>query len=530
MLLAEALMYHTETIYDQLPYTTHPFRNTHPDRLATIARLLGMKPASPDECRVLELACGDGSNLIAMADQLPTSQFVGIDLSHVHVERGRKEIDGLSLQNIRLSCDDIVNLPTGIGPFDYIIAHGIYSWTTEDVRHAILRACDDLLTPHGVAYISYNVLPGWRTRGAIRDMMRYCVRSLESPAEKIAASKVFMDCLVGTFQADAGSYASQLQYEWKQIRLVDESYMFHEYLEGVNRPQLFHEFVHQLREHELQYIADAQLYVPYLDMLSGPLAALIRSAANTCEDEEQYLDFALNRTFRHSLVCRSDVSLDRSPSADHLKDVYVASPCKAQRPYNAISGNDQAVSFRVSGAAIKSSNALIKAAMYRLGDQWPRSIAFSSLIDAARSDAGRGLSDSSLAGDARLLTDHILRCFSSRLVELSVVPSKFVPEVSERPVALHLARYKACQGDIVTNSRHEPVTLNDLQRKLLPLMDGSRGKAELVASLVEMVHCGSLHLYESGRTIKDTTRLRNVLSVAVEGAIRQLAMSGLLIG
>ena len=40
---------------------------THPDRLATIALLYGMAPRPVDRCRVLELGCGDGSNLIPMA-------------------------------------------------------------------------------------------------------------------------------------------------------------------------------------------------------------------------------------------------------------------------------------------------------------------------------------------------------------------------------------------------------------------------------------------------------------------------------
>lgn len=78
--------------YDRIPYPGYPYVQTHPDRLATLAHLYGMTPASIEHCRVLELGCGDGGNLIPMALQLPGSEFLGIDLAASAIRKGREQI------------------------------------------------------------------------------------------------------------------------------------------------------------------------------------------------------------------------------------------------------------------------------------------------------------------------------------------------------------------------------------------------------------------------------------------------------
>jgi hypothetical protein len=70
--------------YDEMPYGARVQPATHPDRLAVIGTLFGMKPAPPERCRVLELGCACGVNLIALARELPGSRFVGIDPEVIH--------------------------------------------------------------------------------------------------------------------------------------------------------------------------------------------------------------------------------------------------------------------------------------------------------------------------------------------------------------------------------------------------------------------------------------------------------------
>jgi cyclopropane fatty-acyl-phospholipid synthase-like methyltransferase len=147
------------TSYDEVPYESHPFPQTHPDRLATIATLLGLRPPPVQRCRVLELGCAAGGNLIPMALGLPQSSFVGIDLSAVEVAEGQQLIAQLGLKNVQLRHLSILDAGPDLGRFDYILCHGVYSWVPTAVQDKILDVCKHNLSPHGVAYVSYNTLP-----------------------------------------------------------------------------------------------------------------------------------------------------------------------------------------------------------------------------------------------------------------------------------------------------------------------------------------------------------------------------------
>jgi len=79
-----------DDLYDEVPYPGLPLPQTHPSQLATLGFLHGLEPAPVERCRVLELGCGDGGNLIPMALDLPESEFVGIDLSAPAIATGRR--------------------------------------------------------------------------------------------------------------------------------------------------------------------------------------------------------------------------------------------------------------------------------------------------------------------------------------------------------------------------------------------------------------------------------------------------------
>ncbi len=177
------------TSYDVVPYFSAPFQATHPDRLATVATLFGLKPAPAERSRVLELGCAGGGNLIPMAVALPGSQFLGIDQSSRQVDQGQEIIAGLGLKNIALRVASLLDIDESYGTFDYIICHGVYSWVRENVQDKILEICATRLAPTGVAYVSYNTLPGWHMQGMIRDMMCYHISQAgeRSPETQVAA-------------------------------------------------------------------------------------------------------------------------------------------------------------------------------------------------------------------------------------------------------------------------------------------------------------------------------------------------------
>src|SRR5262245_5469668 len=184
------------TSYDELPYQSVAFAQTHPDRLATVATLLGLEPPRVDKCRVLELGCAAGGNPTPIAESLPEAKFVGIHLTARQVADGKQIIARLGLGNIQLQQGDIAALRPDLGTFDYIICHGVFSWVPKAVQDAIFTICKQCLAPDGVAFVSYNTLPGWRMRGMIRDMMLYHAAQFSEPRRKVEQGLALIDFLV----------------------------------------------------------------------------------------------------------------------------------------------------------------------------------------------------------------------------------------------------------------------------------------------------------------------------------------------
>jgi len=176
-------MHTAQDPYDAVAYPSFPYPDTHPDRLAAMAILHGLSPVPVERCRVLEIACNEGANLIPMAYAIPGSEFVGFDLARLPVERGQERIRELGLKNAWIFAGDLLDAGKELGQFDYIIAHGLYAWVPAAVRERLMAVCGELLTANGVAFVSYNALPGGHLRRMTRDMMLYGVKDIEDPQQ-----------------------------------------------------------------------------------------------------------------------------------------------------------------------------------------------------------------------------------------------------------------------------------------------------------------------------------------------------------
>ena len=220
--------------YDEVPYESNPFAQTHPNRLATVASLLGMKPKPIERCRVLELGCASGGNLIPMAIELPGSEFVGIDLSALQIDESNEILRKLDIKNVRLEHCNIADIDKKFGLFDYIICHGVFSWVPFDIKDKILDICRENLSWNGVAYVSYNALPGWHMRGMIRDMMCYHTARFTDNQMKVEQARALIDFLLQSATNEKSAYAVWLKEEFELLKKVKNYYIFHDHLEDNN--------------------------------------------------------------------------------------------------------------------------------------------------------------------------------------------------------------------------------------------------------------------------------------------------------
>jgi methyltransferase-like protein/SAM-dependent methyltransferase len=532
-------------IYDQVPYPSHSFTASHPDRLATLATLLGMIPPPLERCRVLELGCASGGNIIPMAQDLPGSEFVGIDLSWREIADGQAVVDSLGLTNVSLKAMNILDVDAGFGQFDYIITHGIYSWVPPAVQDKILEICKQNLVPNGVAYVSYNTYPGWRLLGTIRDMMLYHTRGIADPHQKVAEARALIEFLAESIPANFNPHSNFLHayvnfFKEQTLRKVgvDDAYLLHDELAGVNEPLYFYQFAERAAAHGLKYMAEAEFRTMLANSFPDETVQALRQVAKSTIALEQYMDFLRNRTFRQTLLCHQDVRLSAAIEAERMARFYVGSPAlpvSAEPDINSSSIEQ----FRAPDhATLSTDHPVTKAAMLYLARIWPQVVPFETLLAEACACLNEAPRD--IAADGRILGANLLKAYgySDNLVELHVYAPHFVVELSERPVASPVARLNAEKRGPVTNVRHERVRLNEVSYYLLPYLDGSRDRATLLEIMEGWTAQGRIEEEQDGEPAEEAAQARpgsesdreNTPAELLDSVLQQLANAALMVG
>lgn len=299
-----------QTIYSELGYKSMPFPYTTPATLEAYAALVGITAPNPNTARVLELGATYGGNIISQALFNPDATFVGIELSQEQVEKGNELIAKAGLTNVSLVQSDIASIGSEIGIFDYIIAHGLYSWVDDDVKDALLRLIDEHLAEDGIAYVSYNTYPGWHTMEEVRQLMMFSNRDKAqfNHKEKVLHGKT-IGSIVGSQILKYDNLKERNSKFLGALRSVmqkDEYYVGHDHLEPNNDPVYFYQFYDHLADHNLAYLCDADLTLSMVRSFDVDIAdTLDKLAPNDHVNQEQYLDFMLDTTFRKSIICKA---------------------------------------------------------------------------------------------------------------------------------------------------------------------------------------------------------------------------------
>lgn len=517
------------TSYDQVPYDSHPFPQTHPGRLAALGALFGMQPAPVPTAQVLELGCASGGNLIPMAVAFPEARFLGVDLSARQIEAGLEEIAALGLENIELRHTSITDIGPDIGCFDYILCHGVFSWVPDAVRDHILQICRDNLAENGIAYVSYNTYPGWHMRGMIRDMMRYHCGQFADPGMQVGQARALLDFLSNNAPTrDGDPYGLLLKRELDLLRGQRDSYLFHEHLEAVNEPLYFHQFIERAQARGLQYLAEAEFSAMLARNFPAAVAETLYKIAPGIVAMEQYMDFLRNRMFRQTLLVHQETPLKRNLTGKDVQGFYMASPAKTATEAGYLR-NSEPLEFRgPGGQTLTTRRPITKAAMLVLQEHWPEAMHFEDLVDhAVVRLGGAGHDERALA--TTVLADDLLQGFSCGLMEFHLFPSSFRRIPGDHPAASPLARRQAARGRVVTNLRHENVTLDDATRQILVHVDGRRTAEELTEVVAELIGGGSLNLAIDGQPVTDPERIMALSAQAVRQVLPRLGNAALLL-
>ena len=306
-----------QTIYKELGYKSYPFPFTTPAYLEAYGTLVGLNTLPAKTARVLELGATYGGNIISQAVHNPEATFVGIELSQDQVEKGNKIISDAKLDNVSLIQGDIMNFDETLGTFDYIIAHGFYSWISDEMKDKLLDIISNHLADNGIAYVSYNTYPGWHTMEEVRQLMLFANRGYDelTHKEKVLRGKT-VGSLVGAQILNYDNLKERNSKFLGALRSVmqkDDYYVGHDHLEPHNDPCYFYQFNDHLKAHNLSYVCDADLTLSMVRTYDDSIAdKLEKLAPNSQADQEQYLDFMLDTTFRKSIICKESAAKDIS--------------------------------------------------------------------------------------------------------------------------------------------------------------------------------------------------------------------------
>jgi SAM-dependent methyltransferase len=436
-----------------------------------VGTLFGLAPAAAERCRVLELGCGDGANLLSMAQTLPSSSFVGVDASAAAIQRGSELATAAGLTNVELRVARLEGLPDDLGGFDYIVSHGVYSWISPQARGALLDCCGERLGSEGIAYVSYNAYPGSHVRDMTREILRYHVRDTIEPDARLEQAHRLMRTIIAI--DEPSPYARALREQMERMLNYSDALLFHDDLAEISTPFYFHEFVEHVAAHGLKFLSEADLSESRMDGVPAGAAELFQAVADDPLAREQYLDFFKNRTFRCTLLCRSEAPVRRTINDVHLERFAISSPARLV-PDDDRAGRETFVT--PEGYSVTTSDSLVLAALHALAGCWPAALGFSALLDRSL-----GAADEPPALATARLRAILLDAYIARVVHLHSTAPPVSAGTGERPRASPLARAQCAAGlPAVSSLLHVNACLEgEIEPRLLPLLDGTRDRFEL---------------------------------------------------
>jgi methyltransferase-like protein/cyclopropane fatty-acyl-phospholipid synthase-like methyltransferase len=510
----------TNTSYDAFPYTRHAYQQTHPNTMATKAAIFGLRAPDLRNSRILEIGCALGGNLIPLAVSMPGCHFVGIDYASSQIKEGQKVVDELGLKNIELKTMSVADVKDTLGKFDYIICHGVFSWVPPEIQDNIFDVIRRALNPNGVAYISYNVYPGWRLRGLVRDLMCHVAKEFTDPVAKVRQARAYLNFLVKFTPRKESVYQRLLKEEAESLQKMPDSYILHEHLEEVNAPMYFHEFMSRAGKFGLQFVSDASSE-PLTANLAPEVTNELQKIIRTRIDYEQQLDILTNCMFRSTLLCHSSVKLEQHPLPEALRDMTVAArvaPEKVLTPAD-IKSDENATFARSEHIKVSTRMPILKAALLELSQARPRALSLDEVMNGSYKRIEQSPAPDAIAKDKEAMLAFMLRCHLSGILDLYLYDPQYTLIPGDRPLASPIVRWQVRNKERVSNLRQFNVEISDLDRLVLPLCDGQHTREDIRKVIEDKIRTGAVTVKLNGEAPPATADLTDISNQILNQAL-----------
>ncbi|MCB0354427.1 MAG: class I SAM-dependent methyltransferase [Bdellovibrionales bacterium] len=460
--------------YEDSPYLSYCYQESSLERARFLAALYGLSGLEKSPLKVLELGCASGGNIIPMAYRNPRDHFCGIDLSPNQITEAEKLVSRLELSNISFYAESFESDIFAEKKFDYIIAHGLFSWIPKEAQETLLSKICSWLSPSGVAYVSFNSYPGWHLRQMVREMLRSHLDPCLSASDAHSHALRFLGSILeGTPLRESG-FSTVIKEIRDDIQLSDPTHFVHDYLEVFNNPVSILEFGEALSRHSLLYFADSHL--THIDGIGLPQAvsqAVLSLCKNDLVKREQYFDYFTCRPFHAAFITHASAPLRETLTEESFpENTKILSRVR-------ISGEPGGKLERIdSGQIVEISNPFAIEALSYLGSRHPNLVSVEELTGECGGDTPE---------NRRKVIGFLLHVFPRRLVELFVGFEQI--RLLEPDDAIHLDSLVSHYADrqvVIPNAYHQSVTIDPASRDLIRILAQEGSLKEALSKLREI--------------------------------------------
>ncbi len=515
--------------YDSQFFESFPTPERHVQRLATLATLFGLTPPNLSEAKILEIGCGTGMHVIAQAYDLPNAEFLAIDHSREQIHHAKQMALQAGCPSVKFLHGDISERLHVKGTFDYILCHGLYSWTTPHIQKAILGFMKEVLSPHGICALSYNCLPGWSVRSGIHAALLHFDAPDFSDEKRILRARSLLKHQQDTLVDASELHECRLKEEVERCLKRSDAFILHELLNPHSHGLYLKDVIEQAAGFKLSYIGDTRpqrMHRPSLREDVQPVPEELRGNFASPSHYEVYYDNLYPQALRYSVFSREDCTPEALPVRETLLDMYLTSPLVPLTDPVPVH-DDSTVEFGTPYQdTVDVQNRLLKAALTILHRSWPEAIRGSELFELSRQMLG-------VTGPFGHLEEQfcnlLLRHFPAQTIEFYIHPLRCSSQIGNFPRVSQLARYQVQNQSWVTTLRHEAFPINELHRRIIPLCDGKHSSDEIFNLLAKELKSGALKIQEEGQTLSGEEEGLSLLRQGVQNGLEELREAALLV-
>lgn len=462
--------------------------NTSPAYLYGVARLFNLPVKQ--KIRYLEIGCGSGQNLAVIANSMPNSEFVGVDISKDAILEANKQIDNLNLKNLKFYSKSFTDITTNeLGKFDIIVMQGVFSWLKDDLRNDIISAAKQCLNENGLFYVSYNVSPGWHMAAPMIEYLKTILKNIPEGEQRQVQMATHLKFLYNAFLNKKTPYAMMMMREVENLSTQTYENIMHNYMD--REPISFLDICNMANKHGLQYLSET---TPAMLVVKNRVPKEIEDLKNLVE-QQWYLDALTGTKFRASIFVHNNLNISRNITTESINESNLNFLCnfhpvggkEVLSKENIVSNNE--IKFMLNdGQEIFHNNPIVKACLVEIYNFKFKSNDFGTTVKNICKEFG--FDEKSVSETLGFLIQTYI--FSGVIIPIYGIQWDY-KQASDKPMLNAFARKQIEQNEQnIVGLSYNTVKLDLISKTIFTNCDGKHSAKDLESLLLEEFKTGKI--------------------------------------